>query len=67
MATERKKIAESLKIFFLETRWRRALIYGMEHLLVDLYQVCTYDAPRVKTGPALGVTSLKHSSKEGKL
>ena len=27
---------------------------------MDLYQLCSYDAPGVKTGPAPGVTSLKH-------
>ena len=38
----------------------------MKHLLVDFYQDCSYDAPRVKTGPTPGVTSLKHRNKEGK-
>ena len=28
-------------VFFPETRWRRDLIFGMWHLLVDLYQVCS--------------------------
>ena len=57
----------SLKIFFSETRRRRDLIFGMWHLLVDLYQVCSNDAPGVKTGPAAGVTSLKHSNEQVKL
>ena len=61
------KKMKSLKIFFSETRRRRALIFGMWHLLVDLYQVYSNDAPGVKTGPAPGVTSLKHSNKQGKL
>ena len=44
----------------------------MYHLLVDLYQDCSYDAPGVKTGLAPGgwgggVTILKHRDKEGKL
>ena len=30
----------------------------MDHLQVDLCQVCSYDATWVKTGSALGVTSL---------
>ena len=48
---------------------------------MDLYKDCSYDAPKVKTGPAPGVTtgpargwgglggftSLKHRDKEGKL
>ena len=55
MATKMKKIAKSLKIFFSETRRHRALIFGMQHLLVDLYQDCSYDVPGVKTGPAPGV------------
>ena len=66
MATKRKKIAKSLKIFS-ETRWRIAVIFGMWHLLVKLYQDCSYDAPGVKTGPTPGVTSLNHRNKEGKL
>ena len=67
MVTKRKKIAKSLKIFFSETRRCRALILGMEHLLVDFYQGCSYDALGVKTGPASGVTNSKHRNKEGKL
>ena len=39
----------------------------MKHLLVDLYKDCSYDAPKVKTGPAPGVTSSKHRNKQGKL
>ena len=39
----------------------------MKHLLVDLYQDCSYDAPGVKTGFALGVASLKHRNKDGKI
>ena len=58
---------KTLKIFFFETRRCRALIFGMLHLLVDVYQVCSYDALGVKTGPAPGVTNVKHSNKEGKL
>ena len=64
MATKREKKAKSLKIFFSETR---ALIFGIQHLLVDLYQDCSYDAPGVKTGPAPGVTRSKHRYKEGKI
>ena len=60
----RRKI---LKLFFSETRKCRALIFGMKHLLVDLYQDCSYDAPGVKTGLAPGVTSSKHRNKHGKL
>ena len=43
----------------------------MWHLLVDLYQDYSYDAPGVKTDPPRGgrggSTSLKHRDKEGKL
>ena len=35
-----------------QTGRRRALIFGMLRLLVDLYQVFSYDAPEVKTSPA---------------
>ena len=58
---------ETLKFFFSETRKCRALIFRMKHLLVDLYQDCSYDAPGVKTGLAPGVTILKHGNKDGKL
>ena len=67
MATKRKKIAKSLKIFFSETRKCRALIFGIKHLLVDLYQDCSYDTPGVNTGLAPGVTSSKRRNKQGKL
>ena len=39
----------------------------MKHLLVDLHQDCSYDAPGVKTGLTPGITSSKHRDKEGKL
>ena len=50
MATKRKKNAKSLKIFY-ETRRRRALVFSVWHLVVNLYQVCSNVAPGVKTGP----------------
>ena len=58
---------KTLKFFFSETRKCTALIFGMKHLLVDLYQDGSYDAPGVKTGLAWGVTSSKHRNKDGKL
>ena len=58
---------KTLKFFFSETRKCRALIFGMKHLLVDLYQDISYDAPGVKTGLAPGVTISKHRNKDGKL
>ena len=58
---------KTLKFFFSETRRHRALIFGMKHFLVDLYQDCSYDAPGVKTGLAPGVTISKHRNKDGKL
>ena len=44
----------------------RALIFAMSHFLVDLYQFCSYDAPGVKIGPALGGHKLEHRNKERK-
>ena len=41
-------------IFLSETTRPRALIFGMKHLQVDLYQVCSYHAPGAKNGPAAG-------------
>ena len=34
----------------------RALIFGMYHNIVDLYQVCSNYAPDAKIGPTPGVT-----------
>ena len=42
------------KFFFSETGRRRAFICGMQHLPLDLYQVCPYDVTGVKIGPAPG-------------
>ena len=53
----RNKDGKLQKLFFSETRKCRALIFGMKHLLVDVYQDCSYDTTKVKTGPAPGVTS----------
>ena len=38
----------------------RALIFGMKHCLVDLYQVYTNDGPWVQNGPAAG-TKIKYT------
>ena len=40
------------KIFLSETIRPRALIYGMEHDLVDFYQVCSNYLPGAKNCPA---------------
>ena len=61
------KRSQSSKFFFSETGRRRALIFGMQHLLVDLYQVCTYDAPRFKNWPSSGGHNFEHRNKESKL
>ena len=50
-----EKIAKSSKMFFSESR---AFIFGM------LYQVCSYDAPGVKTAP-VAVHKFEHRNKEG--
>ena len=42
-------------------------MFGMQQFLVDLYQVCSYDAPGVKTGPTPGVISQNNRNKEGRL
>ena len=43
-------------IFLSETTRPRALIFGMKHHLVDLYQVCSNLTPGGKNGPTLGIT-----------
>ena len=45
-----------VKIFLSETIRPRALIFAMNHNLVDLYQSRSNYATRAKNGPALGVT-----------
>ena len=44
------------KIFFSETTRPRAMIFGMLHHLVDLYQVCSNYATGVKKWASLGIT-----------
>ena len=65
MATKKKP--KSLKIYFSETRRLRALIFGMWHLIIDLYQVYSNYAPRVKTGPTPGDNKFEHRNKEEKI
>ena len=36
-----------------ETTRPSALIFGMEHCLVDLYQVCSNGASQIQNGPAV--------------
>ena len=45
---------ENLKIFLSETARPRALIFGMVHYPVNLYQVCSNYGPGAKSGPVLG-------------
>ena len=42
----------------------RALIFGILHLYVDLYQSYSYDSFGVKTGPSLMVTSWNQRNKD---
>ena len=42
------------KIFLSETTRPRALIFGMKHHLVNLYQVCLNYFPGAKNGPPRG-------------
>ena len=42
------------KMFLSETRRHRSLIFGMQHHLVDLFQVCSNYVPKAKNGPARG-------------
>ena len=45
------------KVFFSETGRIRALIFGIYHLFVDLYQFYSYDFFGVKPDPTPGVTN----------
>ena len=38
----------------------RALIFGMQHCLVDLYQVCSNGGPGVQNGPGAGGLGFKN-------
>ena len=44
------------KIFLSETMRPRALVFGMQLHLVDIYQVCSNYAPGAKIGPTPGFT-----------
>ena len=44
------------KILLSETIRPRALIFGMKHHLVDLYQVCSNNAPWANNCSPFGVT-----------
>ena len=46
---------ENIKIFCSETILPRAMIFGMLHHLVDIYQLCSNNAPEAKQGHTLGV------------
>ena len=52
------------KFFFSETVRIRAMIFGIMHLFVDLYQFYSYDSFGVKTDPNLGVTSWNIGTKK---
>ena len=49
------------QIFFSETIWHRALIFSMQHHLVDLYQVCLNYGLAAKKCPRPGVTCFTYS------
>ena len=49
------------KIFLSETIRPRALIFGMKHHLVDLYQVNLNCAPGAKNDSALGITCFTYN------
>ena len=44
------------KLFLSETIMPRALIFGIYHDILDLYQVCSNYASGAKNGPTSGVT-----------
>ena len=61
MATDRSHrltMGKTKKIFFSETTWPTALIFGMWQWLMVLYINCAIHAPGVKFGHAPGVDSL---------
>ena len=47
---------KTLKIFLSKITRPRGLIFGLQHHLVDLYQVCSNNAPGDKNGPTTRVT-----------
>ena len=44
----------------------RAFIFGILHLLADLYHICSYESLGLKTGPDPGITNWNRN-KKGKL
>ena len=53
------------KIFLSKTTGPRALIFGMWHHLVDLYQVCSSNTPGPKMAPPWG-SKVLHRLIQGK-
>ena len=54
----------NFKILLSQTGRGRALIFGCEHLRMNLYQVCSYHVLGVKSGSTPGVTSLNIGTKK---
>ena len=42
------------KIFLSETTRRITVIFGIKHHLVDLFEICSNNAPGAKVGSAMG-------------
>ena len=57
---------ENMKLltFLSETTRPRALIFGMEHHLVDLYQVCSNYAPGAKSGHMFYIGLYRNNMKQ---
>ena len=53
-------VCKGLNDIFSETTRPRALIFGMKHCLVDLYQIHSNGAPGVQNGPATGGLGFKN-------
>ena len=66
VGTWERRISSS-KFFSSDTGRYRALIFGFYHILVDLYQVCSYDARGVQNWPHPGGHKLEHRNKENQL
>ena len=55
----KEQIRQTSTFFSSESERPGALIFGMYHLIVNVYQVWSYDAQEVKTGPALGGSEVR--------
>ena len=49
-----RRVSSTIASNDISSETARTLIFGIQHCLVDFYQVCSNDGPGVPNGPAAG-------------